>query len=227
LLARFWPETLEEQASKPKYLHEHATDDPLTALNLIELEETRLIEILSNSFGAMRKGADRSQLPAFYEAFKTLSGTIRDTISDLSGRYLSTEAYEQLDKLLNLQHSLETACDEENRLGDKLEALSQTSFGARFAEAAVEGLDAVLLTLMDVAKERSAEDFRLLEAITSEDGIARVRKAYLAEESELDSADRMQLLSASNHCERLIWLFGEMGRTYFAMEDIQLPISDL
>ena len=57
--------------------------------------------------------------------------------------------------------------------------------------------------------------------MTSEDGIGRVRKAYLAEESGLDSRGRMQLLAAANHCDRLIWLFGEMGRTYMALSDIQ------
>ncbi len=122
-----------------------------------------------------------------------------------------------MDRLLNLQHSLETASEEINGLGDKLEALRESPFGARFATVAVEGLDAVLLTLLDVAMERSSEHAGLLEMITSEGGTARVRKAYLAEQSELDSEGRMQLLSASNHCERLIWLFGEMGRTYIAL----------
>jgi hypothetical protein len=27
----------------------------------------------------------------------------------------------------------------------------------------------------------------------------------------------MQLLAAANHCERLIWLFGDMGRAYSAL----------
>jgi len=221
LLGHFWPVTLEERASKPKYLHDHATDDPLTALHLIELEQARLLKTLSNSFGAMREGAEQSQFTAFHEAYKTLSGTIRDTISDLPGRHLSNDAYDQLDKLLNIQHSLDTASKEINRLKGKFEHLRQTPFGARFAKVAIEGLDVVLLMLIDAAKEQSAEYFGLLDAMTSEDGVARVRKAYLAEESELDSTGRMQLLAASNNCERLIWLFGEIGRTYMGLRNMQ------
>jgi len=217
LLGRFWPETLEEQVSKPKYLHENATIDPQGALRLIELEQIRLIEILSESFGAMRAQNDQA-IPAFQEAFKILSGTIREAVSDLSSqRNLSVEAYNQLNKLLNLQASLETANTEVNGLGSELSVLRRTPFGARFSQSAIEGLDAILLTLMDVAKEHSDKDANLLQMMTSEDGIASVRKAYLAEESELDSAGRMQLLSASNHSERLIWLFGEMGRAYMAL----------
>ena len=217
LLQRFWPETIEEQISKPKYLHDYATHDPETALQLIGLEQIRLIEILSNAFGTMREGADRSQLTAYHEAFKTLSGIIRDAISELSSCRLSTDAYEQLDRVLNLQYSLETASDEINNLGEKLQNLRTTAFGARFAKVAVEGVDAILLMLIDVARERSIQHADLLNAITSEDGIGRVRKAYLAEESELEKEGRWQLLSASNHCERLIWLFGELGRTYMTL----------
>lgn len=221
LLMRFWPETFEEQASKPKYLHDYAASDPHTALRLIELEQTRLVETLSSAFSAMREDANRQQLSAIYEAFKTLSSTIRDCVSDLSGRHLSADAYEQLNRVLHLQHSLETACEEVSRLGGRLQTLRQSVSGARFAKVAVEGVDAILMMLMDVAKERKAEYAGLLETITSDDGIVRVRKAYLAEESELDTSGRWQLLSASNHCERLIWLFGILGHSYMSLKEIR------
>jgi len=29
------------------------------------------------------------------------------------------------------------------------------------------------------------------------------------------------LLAASNNCERLIWLFGEIGRTYMGLRNMQ------
>lgn len=218
-LERFWPETPEEQASKPKYLHEHATDDADTALQLIEMEQARLLKTLSISFNAMREGADRSQLPALHEAFEALSRTIREAITDLSGRPMGPETYDRLDKVLNLQHSIETASTEVMGLGTKVQALRRTPSGRRFAKVVVEGLDTVLLTLVDVAEERSDQHFAVLGVMTSEDGIGRVRKAYLAEESGLDAQGRMQLLAAANHCERLIWLFGEMGRTCMALSD--------
>jgi phosphate:Na+ symporter len=221
MLERFWPETPEEQASKPKYLHDRATDDADTALQLVEMEQARLLKNLSHSFNAMREGADRSQLPALHDAFESLCNTIREAITDLSGRPMGPETYERLDKVLNLQHSIETASGEVMGLGTKVQALRRTPSGKRFAKVVVEGLDTVLLTLVDVAEERSEQHFSVLGVMTSEDGIGRVRKAYLAEESGLDSRARMQLLAAANHCERLIWLFGEMGRTCMALSDIQ------
>ncbi len=221
LLARVWPETLEEQASKPKFLHDHAAEDPDSAVDLIELEQIRLLEFISTSLDTQRKSGDKSKLAAFQEASKTLGGTIREAISDMSTRHqLTTEAYERLNVLLNLQHSLEAANEAIGGVADEFQALRQSQYGARFVSSAVEGLDAIVITLINVAKGRSEEDSVLLNAITSEDGngIKGVRSAYLAEESGLDATERMQLLAAANHCERLIWLFGEMGRDYMAFE---------
>ena len=60
----------------------------------------------------------------------------------------------------------------------------------------------------------------MLSAMTSEDGngIKSVRSAYLSEERGLDDTERMRLLAAANLCERLIWLFGNMGRDYMALK---------
>ena len=192
-------------------------------MDLVELEQGRLVEFLSRAFDAMREGGDRSKLPAFREAFKTLSGTIRDAISGLSTRHqLTEEAYDRLNNLLNLQHSLESANDVVGDLGEDFQALEQSEFGGRFVVSAIEGLDTILLTRIDVAQERSEEDGGLLEMMTSEDGngISSVRSSYLKEESALDPEARMKLLGAANRCERLIWLFGKMGQTYMTLKAV-------
>lgn len=229
-LEYFWPETIEERVSRPKYIHQHATDDPDTALKLIELEQTRLIALLSNCMNAIREGVGRKQLPAYQEAFKTLGRSIGDAMSDLtSGRQLSAGAYHRLNLLFNLQHELNTANHEVGALGDELQTLKLTSYGYRFSRAAVEGIDIIALTLLDVATKGSAEDADFLFAMTADDGkgLAAVRSAYLSEESQLDSTARIKLLSACNHCERLIWLFGEMGRRYMSLWGLRVrrPIS--
>ena len=97
---------------------------------------------------------------------------------------------------------------------------NRARLGARFVGSAVEGLDTILLTLIDVARARTTEDADLLNMMTSEDGngVANVRSAYLAEESELKLENRMKLLAAANHCERLIWLFGSLGRSYMKLK---------
>ena len=207
LLERFWPETAIEQASKPKYIYDRATEDPDSALDLIELEQIRLIEFLSVAFDTQRKEESRTKLPDYQESFKALEGIVRETISDLSiRRKLTPESYDRLNHLLNLQHCLEATSEAIGGLSKEFQALRQSHSGARFVESAVEGLDAIVLSLLDFARERSEEDALLLAAITSEDGngMKDVRSAYLAEESGLDVAERIRLLAAANYCERLI-----------------------
>ena len=224
LLARLWPESPEEQASKPRYLHDHATEDPDTALDLIELEQTRLLELFSDSFRVMREKKDvESRLDALKDAFNTLGGTIRETITDLTATHrLSLEAYNRLDIILNIQHSMDAASGEIHGIGMEFCSLRQTEAGERFARSAIEGIDFILMMLTDVARKREKADADMLFMMTSEDGngIAAVRSAYLAEESGLDRKERMRLLAAANHCERLIWLFREIGMEYMELEKI-------
>ncbi len=223
LLERFWPETLEEQASKPKYLHDRATQHADSALDLIELEQVRLIEFLSVAFDTQREEGSHAKLPAYREASKALGGTIKEAISDLSTRRkLTTESYERLNGLLTLQHCLEAASEVLGGLSEEFRTLRQSRHGARFVDSAIEGVDAIVLSLIDFAREGSEQDALLLASITSEDGngIRAVRTAYLAEEGGLDAAQRMQFLAAANNCERLIWLFGTMARCLSARAGI-------
>ena len=224
ILAYFWPESPEEQASKPRYLHDQATEDPDTALDLIELEQRRLLELFSDAFNVMReqKKDIHSKLDSLKDAFDTLSNTIRETITDLTAIHkLSLEAYNRLDMILNIQHSMEAAAAEIHGLGLEFHDLRQTEPGNRFATSAIEGLDFILMVLTDVATKGEKEDAAMLSTMTSEDGngIAAVRSAYLAEESGLDKSARMRLLAAANHCERLIWLFREIGSAFTALKE--------
>ncbi|MEM7444812.1 MAG: Na/Pi symporter [Pseudomonadota bacterium] len=225
VLARLWPETLVEQISKPRYLHSRMADDPDTALDLIELEQCRLVEYLDHALGALRigeeqRGRGQTTPEAYQEAFAALDELIEQAMTDVSTQgALSTEAFEHMNHLMSLQRLLQSATEILTDLEGEVADLAQSEVGAHFAEAVVEGLDAILLTLIDVAKNRSEEDARLLELMTADDGngLTAVRSAYLAQESALDADRRMKLLATANHCERLIWLFGNMGRRYMAI----------
>jgi phosphate:Na+ symporter len=218
VLSGYFPRSSEEELSRPQYLLEHTGDDPHNAMELIELEQTRLLGILSLSFEAMRAERDGRKMDNLKEAFGGLAEVIQEAMHDLSSHHqLSSALYDRLNAVLNIQRSLATANLEIQALAAQLAALRSSERGQRFARVAVDGIDAILLTLIDVAKEHNALDAQLLEQMTSEDGMARVRKAYLAEDESMDATSRMQLLAAANHCERLIWLFGDTGQAYHAL----------
>lgn len=80
----------------------------------------------------------------------------------------------------------------------------------------MEGLDAILLTLMDLANACNDIDMQLLANMTSEDGtgLGGIRQTYLGAEKELDATKKTVLVSATNHMDRVRGLFGKIGANY-------------
>jgi len=65
-------------------------------------------------------------------------------------------------------------------LGKELDSLSRHEMTANLSRMAVEGLDTILLSLMDIANDYSDEDMVMLESMTSEEGgLSRIRESYL------------------------------------------------
>lgn len=84
------------------------------------------------------------------------------------------------------------------------------------AETAVEGLDAILLTLIALSSDYSDFEMKLLDRMTSSSakGFAGVRERYLSAARDLDVDKKALLLGATNHMDRLRVLFGEVGNNY-------------
>lgn len=220
LLQRIWPDTEVEVASRPKYLHERAVDDPDTAMDLVALEQARLVGYLSRMFDALRDDRPQGAFEQIREAHGILGTTVRETIEDLgSGHRLSEQSYDRLNALLSFQHSLDAAAETMSGMAREQRLLAKSDAGRRFTGAIVEGIDTIVLTLGDVLREHDQQDRDLLTTITSDDGngMKSVRTAYLAEERGLEADERLRLLALSNHAERLIWLLGHMGKSEAAI----------
>jgi hypothetical protein len=155
------------------------------------------------------------------EAFETLCRQLRETLTEISSRQrLADSAYDRLNILMSRQHALELADDLIVDLGKYVAALKGNPAGEQFALVSLEGMDAIVLTLQELARKKSNEDAEQLQLMTSDDGsIARVRESYLAQEDAFDAAGRAQLLAVANLSERLIWLLGRIGATYRGPSD--------
>lgn len=228
LLERIWPETPVEKASSPRYLYGYMAEDPDTALELIALEQSRLLGHLANSLGTLRQSKGRAQFDTNRGAFKSLADKVAEAIAGLStNSKLSEDSFDRLNHLMNIQHSLQSTDEILGATQVEFATLRRSEVGSRFVSAAIEGLDTILLTLIEVAKDRSRAEAEFLAAMTSEEGngISKVRTAFLAEESKLEPELRAKLLAASNHSERLIRLFGSLGQHFMALEAWEKDLS--
>ncbi len=224
MFQKFWPETKEEAISKPQYIHNQMIEDPTSSIDLIHLEQNRLLEIISSSFNTLREGANEIQRKLFHEAFDTLSGIINESIKELTSKAnLSPDEYSKINLILNNQYLLESLNISLEKLGMELWSIKKLQSGKQFSNVVVEGLDTILLTLIDVAREKDEFDMELIAIMTSSDGkgIAKIRSAYLDEEDGVNTESKMLLLSATNLTERLIHDFGSIAKNYEKIETIK------
>ena len=207
-------------AKETSELRHMANIDEMNAPDSIEavaLEQKRLLEVIAQSFNAMREGKNIMHLKAFHESFTVLSEIIGNAINDiLTDTSLTADLYERINVLLDNQEQLVTLSSVLENLGKEIKTLSENEKTRSLSQIAVEGLDAILLTLMDLAHAYSDIDMQLLANMTLENGkgLSGIRQSYLGAEKELEAGNKAVLVSATNHMDQLRGLFGKIGTNY-------------
>lgn len=207
---------LAKETSKLQFLSDYSLEAPEEAIGKVEREQARLLTIMSKSFNALREEKDIMHIKAFHDSFKVLSEIVGDTISIiLSKATLSSAEYERINILLDNQQQLISMNEALEDLGIELKSLEKIDKTSALSHMAVEGLDTILLSLMDIASEYSDEDMMILNNMTSDKGgLSRIREKYLGAETDLDPSTKALLLSSTNHMDRLRSLFGSVGANY-------------
>jgi CPA2 family monovalent cation:H+ antiporter-2 len=208
---------LAEETSEIRYikdLDEASTDD---AIAMLVEEQKRLLGLASKSFNGIRNREDVMQIKAYHEAFEALSEIIgRATRKVVASPDLSTVQYERINTVIDNHDRLITMNSVLETLGRELYALARDDETRPLAETAVEGLDAILLTLIALSEDYSDFEMKLLERMTSSQakGFGGVRERYLGLARDFDADRKALLLGATNHMDRLRELFGEVGSNY-------------
>ncbi len=208
---------LAAETSTLQYLRQFSIDDAPAAIQLVTREQARLLDVMSNSFNGLREGRDILYIKAFHDSFAVLSEIIGTAIDRLLREAsLMPAQYEQIDTLLNNQRLLEEMNQSLEALGRELRDLEGFDATRAFAHTVVEALDAILLSLKDIAREYNDVDMHLLRTMTSGEGpgLEKIRHAYLGSGNQLDTHGRARFLSATNHVDRLRHLFGSVGANY-------------
>ena len=208
---------LAKETSELRHMADLTEKTAEQSIEAVALEQKRLLEIISQSFNAIREGKDILHLKAFHESFHVLSEIIGEAIQGiLANDSLAPASYERINVLLDNQEQLESLNGVLESLGKELKQLAEHESTQPLTQIAVEGLDAILLSLMDLAHAYNDIDMQLLANMTSEDGtgLAGIRQTYLGAEKDLDASNKAILVSATNHMDRLRGLFGKIGANY-------------
>jgi len=208
---------LAKETSRLQFLGDYRLDEPIQAITKVEQEQARLLEIITASFNGLREDREIMQLKALHDSFKVLSEIIEDAIRTIMKQaQLPPQQYERINILLDNQQQLTEMNEALERLGRELKDLATHERTRWLSQTAVEGLDSILMTLIDLAKGYSEEDMVLFRSMTSGDdsGLAGIRAKYLGAKTNLDAEAKTLLFSSTNHMDRLRSLFGLVGENY-------------
>lgn len=200
---RFSPPTLEDGASRPRYIHDRAMEAPATALDLSEREIQRLIQLLPTLLPDLdvTESAGAGERLALWRGAASIARTTEHFLTDLIGRAPERES---LDIALSQQSLLEMICVLQDTLHDFAEVVESYERPPQLAFNLSESLRVNVLLLADAS---SAEDYDVIAALTADRSklLNDIRRSLVG--ASLGAGeDARRLLLATSLFERAIWL---------------------
>lgn len=173
LLDRLWPATQAERIGRTRFIQDRAIEDLSTSVVLADLEQRRILSMFPRYFDAVRRNASMDELR------KALSGLLSETQSFLAELSASGEAHAVEDRAALLARQSLLIWFEE-RLAALCAALRQFDDDTALRTVIVEGVDAVLICLIDAVETDDDELWDAVRVLTSERGapMRKVRESY-------------------------------------------------
>lgn len=222
IFTKLFPESPEEEISKPKYLNSCGDIDAGDAMKLVELEQFRLLEANMHLFTMLRNNKQKPQVNKFIEAISDLTKIITEYLSILPNKHsMKPGMYKSLGILFDIQNSLGMLNDAMHFLVNKL--YSDTFYSSpekkSYFDAVVEGLDVILMIVSEISKNHESHDPDIIFNLTAESkkGIERMRTAYLKSSDKESPQNKMELLSVTSDCEKIILVLQKLTEKIYTL----------
>ena len=173
LFERLWPATEEEQIGRTRFIQVRAIEDLSTSLALADREQRRILTMFPRYIEAVREGTELDELR------DAVTGLLSETNAFLSDLCASPEAHAVEDRAeLLIRQSLLVWFEE--RLAALCTALRQLDADSSLRTSAVEGVDAVLICLIEAVETDDDDLWDYVHRLTAEHGepMRKVRAVY-------------------------------------------------
>ncbi len=214
VLERRYPPPPEESEARPHFIYEQAIPEPETALDLVALEQQRLAGYLPRVLDVARSAPRdvAGLVNRQRQVIDSLGSAIDEFLVHLGEQSLSHSAYERLNQALSLQRLLDGLSETLVELARAVGEAGEGEPTRRLIGSVVEGLDAVLLTVVDAMGPEAEDDRMLLRQMTGDRSalMKRLREEYLAGDARLSAAEKMAILNITNLTERASWLISRI-----------------
>jgi len=200
LVARLSPVTVEEELSRPIFIHDQALENPESAITLVQLESQRILHRLPMYLDNVRdaqppttswpatsatcacgsatvpaeaiaiSGSRLPEVNALHAATLELGQEINATISELFAIDVGYEHSELLVKTVNQHHTLMDLAETLSQVVVNLEAARQAQSLQSICVSMGESLHSMLQFAAETANSNDAEDLLLLLMMSSDKG---------------------------------------------------------
>ena len=187
LLNRLWPATASELMSRAAFIHDRGHSEVATALELIALEQRRVLSAFSSYLDAVRQG---SGIDSLRNSVRTLIGDTDEFLAEVMLRNPG-HSVDDVSSLLAQQRPIGWLEEQFAELSDTLNQLPDDGPGTRLQGVMVEGIDTVILTIIDGLNSNNPEDWATAKQLTDDrsDVLSRLRSSYMSQDGSPDLSD--------------------------------------
>jgi len=223
LLDHVVKEDLSEETRKPKYLQKLALNDTESALDLLEKEQLRIVSFLPSLLDSPRAENNITPLESLSESLQSLITQCDSFCLELINKSHNAKTLESVlaakkrnDLLFGINTNLKLFVSQVDQKGQ-----GKTSEVIR--NNLLEGLHFVL-QFLDETKEQT-EELENLIIITDDKStiMQRARESLIQNKEDNDSETLSNMLAATSHFERLIWLINSYARALDILAQTKKP----
>ena len=221
-LERLWPASASDALARPSFLHDHATVDVETSVFLVDLEQRRAMQDLSEYFEAVRRSERVWPLRA---GMKKLLTEIAEFLDDLHERH-PMHGIEAQNSLRNRQKLLTWLEDSLGIMCETLADIDGRSSIGQLRTTVCESVDGVLLSLVDAAGSGDPTDRAVAQRLTGDRGemMRGLRTRYLQQDPPLQKTDLINVLLVTNSVEEAFFLFSKIEKEFEPAPDVQAHV---
>ena len=224
LFARFWPVSETEELSRPKYIHDRALTDVDTSLDLVHLEQKRVLGMFSSYLDAART---RQIAGAARQSVRELNSRINEFLAELELRNPS-HSIERRNAVLSRQKLITWLEEQFSNLNDRLREIPEEPPLGDFHSLLVEGTDSALVVFLDALESEDRDDWELAGQVMGDrrELMQRVRSQYIQEVHETGRGQQSRsIVGSTNSVENIFFLLTQLTREY-QQGDLSWHIQD-
>ena len=225
LFVRLWPSTSEEALSRAQYIRGRSYENVAAALELIALEQQRVLLGLSSYLNSVRNG---SGIESLRHSVRSLIREIEEFLTEVRVRHPGygvdevNSALAQQRLIIWLEEQFAELCQELNELPND-EATGQ------LRTVLVEGIDTVVLVIIDGLSSGEPEHWTMLIQLTGDrtELLTRIRGQYVTDVAPANEAVQASIVKVTNTAGEIFFLFSRLTREIVDSTRVEKSVSDV